>query len=133
VLFFYTFAETKVSAIMRKRIRSFGYAGKGIRIGFGTETNMKIHFIIAVLVIIAGLYFSISAYEWIACLLCIGLVLGMEMLNTAIESVVDLASPKLHPLAAKAKDVAAGAVLICAIIAVIIGLIIFVPKVWIHP
>jgi Diacylglycerol kinase len=94
---------------------------------------MKIHFIIAILVIVAGFTFSISPYEWIACLLCIGLVFGMEMMNTAIESVVDLASPKLHPLAGKAKDVAAGAVLICAIIAVIIGLIIFVPKVWIRP
>lgn len=66
--------------------------------------------------------------EWIACLLCMGLVIGTEMINTAIEAVVDLASPQQHPLAAKAKDIAAGAVLIGAILSVIIGIIIFLPK-----
>jgi diacylglycerol kinase (ATP) len=116
---------------MRKRIRSFGYAGRGIRIVFGSEANMKIHITIAVLVIICGFVFSISLTEWMFCLLCIGLVFGAEMMNTAIENVVDLASPKLHPLAGRAKDIAAGAVLICAIISVIIGLLIFVPKGWI--
>jgi diacylglycerol kinase len=64
------------------------------------------------------------------CLLCIGLVFGAEMMNTAIENVVDLASPELHPLAGKAKDIAAGAVLICTIVSVVIGLLIFVPKGW---
>jgi len=63
-------------------------------------------------------------------LMCIGMVVGAEMINTAIENVVDLASPDQHPLAGKAKDIAAGAVLICAIISVIIGLLIFVPKGW---
>ncbi|MDD4993156.1 MAG: diacylglycerol kinase family protein [Paludibacter sp.] len=115
---------------MKKRIRSFGYAGKGMRVVFTTEPNMKIHIVIAILVIVFGFLFSISISEWIMCLLCIGLVFGMEMMNTAIENVVDLASPKLHPLAGKAKDIAAGAVLLCAIISVIIGLLIFVPKVW---
>ena len=115
---------------MKKRIRSFGYAGRGIKVVFGSEPNMKIHIGIATLVIICGFIFSISITEWIECLLCIGLVFGMEMMNTAIENVVDLASPKLHPLAGKAKDIAAGAVLICAIISVIIGLLIFVPKAW---
>ena len=113
---------------MKKRIRSFGYAGRGIKVDFGSEANMKIHIGIAILVVICGFIFSISITEWIECLLCIGLVFGMEMMNTAIENVVDLASPKLHPLAGKAKDIAAGAVLICAIISVIIGLLIFVPK-----
>ena len=113
---------------MKKRIRSFGYAGRGIKVVFGSEANMKIHIGIAILVVICGFIFSISITEWIECLLCIGLVFGMEMMNTAIENVVDLASPKLHPLAGKAKDIAAGAVLICAIISVIIGLLIFVPK-----
>jgi len=115
---------------MKKRIRSFGYAGKGIRVVFSTEPNMKIHFVVAILVVVFGFVFSISITEWIMCLLCIGLVFGMEMMNTAIENVVDLASPKLHPLAGKAKDIAAGGVLICAIISVIIGLLIFAPKVW---
>jgi diacylglycerol kinase len=115
---------------MKKRIKSFGYAGRGIRVVFGTEPNMKIHIVIAILVIAGGFVFEISISEWISCLLCIGLVVGMEMMNTAVENVVDLASPKLHPLAGKAKDIAAGAVLICAILSVIIGLLIFVPKVW---
>ena len=115
---------------MKKRIRSFGYAGNGIRVVFSTEPNMKIHFVVAILVVVFGFVFSISITEWIMCLLCIGLVFGMEMMNTAIENVVDLASPKLHPLAGKAKDIAAGGVLICAIISVIIGLLIFAPKVW---
>lgn len=115
---------------MKKRIRSFGYAGQGIKVVFGSEPNMRIHIGIAILVVSCGFIFSISITEWIECLLCIGLVFGMEMMNTAIENVVDLASPKLHPLAGKAKDIAAGAVLICAIISVIIGLLIFVPKAW---
>ena len=91
---------------------------------------MKIHLAISVLVIICGIFFAISLTEWICCILCIGLVVGAEMMNTAIENVVDLASPGQHPLAGKAKDIAAGAVLICAIISVIVGLLIFIPKGW---
>ena len=115
---------------MRKRIQSFGYAIRGIRYVFGTEANMKIHIAISILVIICGIVFAISLTEWIFCLLCIGMVVAAEMLNTAIENVVDLASPEQHPLAGKAKDIAAGAVLICAIVSVVIGLLIFIPKGW---
>lgn len=113
---------------MRKRIQSFGYAGRGIKFVFGTEANMKIHIAVAVLVVVCGFVFSISMTEWLFCLLCIGLVFGMEMMNTAIENVVDLVSPEYHYLAGKAKDIAAGAVLITAIISVIVGLLIFFPK-----
>ncbi len=116
---------------MKKRIQSFGYAGKGIRFVIGTEPNMKIHAAVAVLVVIAGFYFQISASEWMACLLCFGLVFTTEMINTAIESIVDLASPAQHELAGRAKDIAAGAVLICAVISAIVGVIIFAPKVWV--
>ena len=116
--------------IMKKRVQSFGYAFRGISEVFGSEANMKIHVVITVLVIIAGIAFSISLIEWIFCLICIGLVIGAEMMNTAIETIIDLASPEQHPLAGRAKDIAAGAVLICAIISVIIGLLIFVPKGW---
>jgi diacylglycerol kinase (ATP) len=114
----------------KKRINSFGYAGRGIRIVFGTETNMKIHICIATLVMIGGFAFKISIVEWIACILCIGLVFGMEMINTAIENTIDLVSPNHHPLAGKAKDIAAGAVLICAITSVIVGLLVFGPRIW---
>ncbi len=115
---------------MKKRLQSFGYAGRGIRLVFSSEANMKIHILIAVVVVICGFFFNISISEWIYCLLCIGLVFSTEMINTAIEDVVDLASPEHHELAGKAKDIAAGAVLICAIISVLIGLLIFAPKVW---
>lgn len=115
---------------MRKRIKSFGYAGRGIRVVFRSEPNMRIHIVVGLLVLICGFIFKISIIEWILCLLCFGLVLGAEMMNTAIENVVDLVSPNHHILAGKAKDIAAGAVLICAIISVIIGLLIFVPKGW---
>jgi diacylglycerol kinase (ATP) len=115
---------------MKKRIQSFVYAARGIKVVFSSEANMQIHIVVAALVLIFGIVFKISIMEWIVCLLCIGLVFGAEMLNTAIENVVDLASPDLHPLAGKAKDIAAGAVLLCAIISVIIGLLIFEPKVW---
>lgn len=115
---------------LEKRIKSFLYAGRGIRMVFGTEANMKIHICIAILVLIAGFTFKISATEWIACILCIGLVVGMEMVNTAIENIVDLVSPNHHPLAGKAKDIAAGAVLICAIISVIVGILVFGSKIW---
>ena len=113
---------------MKKRIQSFVYAGRGIRLVFSSEANMKIHIVVASLVVICGFIFQISTPEWIACLLCIGLVFGAEMINTAIEDVVDLASPDHHELAGKAKDIAAGAVLICAIVSVIIGILIFLPK-----
>ena len=116
--------------IMKKRIQSFGYAFRGIGHVVVSEANMKIHLVITSLVIIGGVVFAISLTEWMFCLLCIGLVVSAEMINTAIEDVVDLASPELHPLAGKAKDIAAGAVLICAIISVVIGLLIFVPKAW---
>jgi Diacylglycerol kinase len=115
---------------MNKRIKSFGYAGRGIKIVFGSEPNMKIHIFVAMLVILCGFVFKINITEWILCLLCIGLVFSAEMLNTAIENVVDLASPEHHELAGKAKDIAAGAVLICAIVSVAIGLLIFIPKAW---
>jgi diacylglycerol kinase len=115
---------------MKKRIQSFGYAFRGIKAVFLSEVNMKIHIFITVLVVIGGVVFTISLTEWMFCLVCIAIVTGAEMMNTAIENVVDLASPEQHPLAGKAKDIAAGAVLLCAIISVIIGLIIFLPKVW---
>lgn len=113
---------------MKKRIQSFGYAGKGIKSVFKSEVNMKIHVVVGTLVVFSGIIFKISISEWMLCLLCFGLVIGMEMMNTAIENVVDLVSPDKHPLAGKAKDIAAGAVLICAVVSVIIGLLIFVPK-----
>ena len=89
---------------------------------------MRIHFFMASLVIIFGFFLKISYMEWLVCLLLIGLVIMAEFINTAVEYVVDLASPKVHPLAKAAKDTASAGVLMMAIISAAIGLIIFVPK-----
>lgn len=97
---------------------------------FRTERNMRIHLTFTVLVIIFGWILRISITEWLLCLLCFGLVFTAEMVNTAIENVVDLVSPQQNKLAGKAKDMAAGAVLVSAIISACIGLIIFIPKLW---
>lgn len=95
-----------------------------------SEKNMQIHLVVAVLVLIAGWLFNINTTEWLLCLLCFGLVFGAEMVNTAIENLVNLISPQKHELAGKAKDMAAGAVLISAFFAAGVGLIIFIPKIW---
>lgn len=89
---------------------------------------MRIHFISALIVIIAALLTGLTIGEWLIIIMAITLVIGTEMINTAIETLVDLASPDIHPLAKQAKDVAAGAVLVFAIASVIIGLLIFLPK-----
>ena len=89
---------------------------------------MKIHCTVAVLVVIAGLILGISVTEWFICLGLFGMVMALELVNTAVEAVVDLVTEERHPLAKIAKDTAAGAVLIAAIMAAIVGLIIFVPK-----
>lgn len=110
-----------------KLIKSFRYAFYGIFTAL-TEQNMKIHFVSAVVVIIAGFFTDLSISEWLVIILLIALVISTEMVNTAIETVVNLVSPEFHPLAKKAKDVAAGAVLVFAIASAIIGLLIFIPK-----
>ena len=87
----------------------------------------KIHLSFMCAVILCGFYFHITKIEWMICLILFALVLSLELVNTAIEAVVDLASPDIHPLAKLSKDAAAGAVLISAIISAIIGLMIFIP------
>lgn len=120
----------KESFNLKKRLKSFTYAGKGIASFVCKEHNAWIHITAIVVVTIAGFYFGITKTEWIAVALCFGLVLSAEAFNSAIERVVDLASPERHPLAGDAKDIAAGAVLICAIAAAIVGGIIFIPYIF---
>jgi diacylglycerol kinase len=110
------------------RIKSFGFAIQGIITFFKTQHNAWIHLVAAVLVIAAGFILNVNNNEWCWLVFAIGMVFITEMFNTAIEFLTDLASPDIHPLAKKVKDVAAGAVLIAALIAVVIGLIIFLPK-----
>lgn len=113
----------------KKRLtNSFKYAFEGILQAYVGEQNLKIHTVIAVLVIIFGFILKISYTEWLVCLVLIGLVLMAEFFNTSIEYLVDLASPEIHPLAKATKDTASAGVLMMAIISSIIGLIIFVPK-----
>ena len=108
--------------------KSFGYAFEGIFTGIRGDRNMKIHCFAAVCVIVAGVLFHISVTEWCICLVLFGLILSLELVNTAIEAVVDLVTEDKKPLAKLAKDTAAGAVLIAAVMAAVAGLLIFVPK-----
>lgn len=108
--------------------KSFGYAFEGIFAGIRGERNMKIHCFAAVCVIVAGVLFHISVTEWCICLVLFALILSLELVNTAIEAVVDLVTEDKKPLAKLAKDTAAGAVLIAAVMAAMAGLLIFVPK-----
>ena len=114
---------------VKKLINSFKYAIQGIISSFKTERNMKIHVFIMILVIIWGIIFKISVTEWMVCALLFALVISGELFNTAIETVVDMIMPEINDKAKLAKDIAAGAVLVLAITAVIVGLIIFVPKI----
>ena len=112
---------------LKKRIKSFGYAFKGIASLIKKEHNAWIHCTAIVLVTVCGFYFGITPTEWCIVVICFGVVLAAEGFNTAIERLVDLVSPGFHPIAGDVKDVAAGAVLICAICAAIAGCIVFLP------
>jgi undecaprenol kinase len=113
----------------KKVLRSFKYAFNGIRIAFTEELNFQVHFITSIVVIIAGFVFSISTTEWLIIIMLLAGMFAMEIMNTAIERTVDLVTKEHHLLAGQAKDLAAGAVLCYAAAAVIIGVIIFLPKV----
>ena len=112
-----------------KNKKSFVYALIGIKKAIKSEKNIKIDIVAAILVIIAAVVFKISIVEWIVCLALISGVLSAEMMNTAIEAAIDLYTREKKELAAKAKDVAAGAVLVKAIVSAIIAGIIFIPKI----
>ena len=107
---------------------SFKYAFEGIITTIKEERNMFIHFLIAIIVVITGVYVRLSLNEWLICLLLFALVFSLELINTAIENTVDLVTTKKNKKAKLAKDAAAGAVLIAAVFASIIGIIIFLPK-----
>jgi len=113
----------------KKRIQSFLYAFKGLfDLLSGRHPNALIHLLAIFVVTILGMYYQLSNIEWCVIILCFGLVLALEAINSALEYLVDLASPNYHPLAGKAKDIAATAVLITAISSVCIAILIFLPK-----
>ena len=112
---------------LEKRIRSFGYAFQGIAALF-SQPNACIHAAVTVVVLACGWWLGLAPWEWCAVIICIGGVLMAEAMNTALEALCDKVSPTHDPLIGRAKDVAAGGVLIFVFAAVIVGLIIFIPK-----
>ena len=109
-------------------IASFGYALAGLAYCFRTQRNFRIHISIGLLGAVGGMLLGLSVVEWAVFAAMVTLVLAAEMVNTMIESLVDLVTQQYHPLAKIAKDVAAGIVLLTAIGSVVVGLLIFLPK-----
>lgn len=110
-------------------IESFKYAGEGLIFGFKNTKNLKIDLLVAIIVTVFGFIFKLSYVEWAIILFCFGLVMSLELVNTAIEEAVNLAMPNIHPVAKISKDVAASAVLLAALVSAIIGIVIFLPKI----
>ncbi|MCM3692384.1 diacylglycerol kinase family protein [Neobacillus niacini] len=107
--------------------KSFHFAFTGIKTALQTERNMRIHLLVSIIVIGCSIFFSINKWEWLFVIVAIGGIFSLELMNSAIERVVDLITVEYHPLAKQAKDLAAGAVFIYAVIVVVIGIIIFLP------
>lgn len=111
-----------------KRLKSFTYALNGLRIGLIEEHNIRIHFVAMLLAIILGLFLNISTIEWVGIILSIGLVISLELLNSALENLADFGSKEFNELIKKSKDLAAASVFWSALMALIIGGLIFIPK-----
>lgn len=114
---------------IKKRIKSFRYAFAGLRVLFREEHNSRIHVFAALCVVIAGFVFRISAYEWIAVTIVIGMVLCAEAINSSLERTADFVKAERDDRKRDIKDLGAAAVLLTAIAAAIVGLIIFLPKI----
>lgn len=114
--------------LLKSRIMSFKYAINGIYQTLLTQHNFWIHLVIMALVVAFGFLTDLSVAEWLIILICIGFVLSAEIFNSAIELLVDIVSPEYNDKAGIVKDMAAGAVLVSAIVSAIVGLFIFVPK-----
>ena len=112
-----------------KRLKSFKYAFNGLKILLKEEHNSRIHFFAALCAVILGLILNISNGEWIAIVLAIGFVFTLEIINSAIENISDFISPEKNDQIKKIKDFSAGGVLIGALASLIIGMIIFIPKI----
>jgi len=117
-------------SFFKNRIKSVGFALRGMFLLLRTEPSIKIQFFIALIVTACGFYFEISSTEWIVQVLAIGMVMGVEGVNTAIEKICDYIQPNLDPKIGFIKDISAGAVMIVSVLASIIGLIIYVPKIF---
>lgn len=119
-----------IKEFIASRIAAFGHAFRGWFHVLKTQHNSWIHSLIAALVVILGLWLGLPPRDWAVLVLTIAMVFTAEFINTAIEAVVDLASPVHHPLAKVGKDVGAAAVLVAALAAVLVGLLILGPPLW---
>lgn len=115
---------------LTNRLKSVRYALRGAWLLLRTESSIQIQAVIAAAVTLAGFYFDISAMEWIVQLLAIGLVMGVEGANTAIEKLADYVQPNYDPQIGRLKDISAGAVMIASLLASTVGLIIYIPKIF---
>jgi diacylglycerol kinase (ATP) len=115
---------------LTSRIAAFGHAFRGWWYVLQTQHNAWIHILFATAVVIVGLWVGLEPFDWAVIVLTIAMVFTAEFINTAIEAVVDLASPVHHPLAKVGKDVGAGAVLVAALAGIVIGLLIIGPPLW---
>lgn len=122
--------KRKIIVKSKKLANSFKYAWQGLCSSFRTERNMKIHILAMFLVIIAGCLLKINKYEWAICIICCSSVISGELFNTAIETIVDMVMPYKNEKAKIAKDISAGGVLVLAIGAVVVGCIVFIPKIF---
>ena len=114
---------------LSRLFKSFYYAFQGIKAAIKTEQNFLIDIIIGIIVLVSGYFLKLSTIEFAIVLLAIALVITLELINTAIEYTIDMAMPEIHPLAKAAKDISGSAVLFSALISIIIGLIIYLPKI----
>lgn len=110
-------------------LNAFKYAFRGIYVFFGKDRNGKLELCFAIIAIAAGFILHISLYEWTAVLWCIAMVLSLEMINASIEKLCDMVEPAIHPTIKTIKDITAGAVLLSALVSLVIGIIIFLPKI----
>ena len=115
--------------MMQKFFKSFKYAFSGLSYAFSTQVNFKFHMVAVLSSVITGWVLKLTTAEWLWIMAAIAIVLISELLNTAIEVLVDLVSPSYHEKAKIVKDVSAGAVLVAAVFALLVGLIIFIPKI----
>ena len=125
-----TVSRDKIKVRGKKRlINSFKYAFDGLKYAFLYEQNLTVHILATIIVIIMGFLFKISIQEWLVLFLIIGLVIATELINTSIEATIDLITDEINPLAKVAKDTAASAVLVFGLTALIVGALIFLPKI----
>ena len=125
----YTMKPQKFS--FSKRIKSFTFALNGLKVLFQEEHNARVHLFATIIVTSTGIFFNLSSLEWVALIFAIGFVITVEIINTTVENISDFISPEKNNSIKKIKDLAAGAVLISALTALTIGLVIFIPKVYI--